>query len=250
VKWRAWALAVTILLGWELVVRAFHIASYLVPPPSKILSALWTQREYLWQNAGPTAYEIWVGFAFALLVGVALGLLVALTRFGDEAVMPFLVATQSVPKTALAPLFLVWFGYGALPKIVMAAALSFFPIVVNLVRGLRAVEPEMIQYLRTLGASRVDLVRRLRLPTALPYLLSAMKVSISLATVGAIVGEFLGASQGLGYVMQQASNSYETDTLFAALVVTSLIGVVSYSAISLVERFALARQPTQLALAA
>ncbi|WP_432989596.1 ABC transporter permease [Dactylosporangium sp. CA-233914] len=249
-RWRPAVLAAAVLLAWELVVRVLHVADYLVPAPSTVFSGMWTQREYLWQNIGPTAYEIWTGFALAVLIGLGLGLLVSLTRFGDEAVMPLLVATQSVPKTALGPVFVVWFGYGSLPKVVMAGALAFFPIVVNLVRGLRAVEPEMVQYLVTLGASRLDVVWRLRLPAALPYLLSAMKVAISLATVGAIVGEFLGASEGLGYVMLQASNSYDTSTLFAALVVTSVIGVVSYSVISLIERLTLGWQPAALASAA
>lgn len=237
------ALTIGILVAWEAIVLIFSVPKFLIPAPTAILESLWTNFGYIASNIPATLYEIWAGFALALAIGLTLGAIVALTRFGERALMPLIVATQSIPKTALAPIFVVWFGFGFLPKIMIAAALAFFPIVVNLARGLRAVEPELVQYLQTLGASRLDVLRRLRLPAALPYLFAAMKVAISLATVGAIVGEFIGASTGLGYVILRAINNYDTPIMFAALLVVSLIGMASYGVIAFAEKRALSWQP-------
>ncbi|HEY0185927.1 MAG TPA: ABC transporter permease [Cellulomonas sp.] len=240
---KPYALTLVLLALWEAAVRLLDVPAYLVPAPSAVAVELWTRRAYLLTNTPATVYEIWAGFAIALVVGIALAVPVALTRFGDQAIMPVLVATQSVPKSALAPIFVIWFGFGLLPKVIVAALLAFFPIVVNMVRGLRAVEPEMVQYLSTLGARRTDVFLRLRLPSSLPYLFAAMKVSISMATVGAIVGEFIGSDQGLGYVILRAISNFDTTVMFAGLTVVSLIGVLSYGVISLVERRVLAWQP-------
>jgi NitT/TauT family transport system permease protein len=236
-------LTFALLILWEAAVLVFDIPPFLIPSPTAIAQSLWNDAPYLLANIPATLFEIWVGFALALAIGLALGIVVSLTRFGEQAVMPLVVATQSIPKTALAPIFVVWFGFGFTPKIMMAAALAFFPIVVNLARGLRAVEPEMVQYLTTLGASRRDIFLRLRLPSAMPYFFSGMKVAISLATVGAIVGEFIGASSGLGYVILRAINNYDTPIMFAALVLVSLIGVLSYGLIVLIEKRVLSWQP-------
>lgn len=245
---RALGFAAFLLGAWELLVRVLDVQEYLLPPPSKVAQAMWEKRDYLLENTPATLIEIWVGFGIAIAVGILLAVPVALTRFGEQAVMPALVALQNVPKAALAPVFLVWFGYGLTPKIVIAALLAFFPVVVNTSRGLRAVEPEMVQYMTTLGASRREITMRLRLPTSLPYLFASAKVAISLATVGAIVGEFLGAKEGLGHVIFRALNNFETPTMFAALVLTSAIGVASYGLVNLAERWFLRWQPDDLAI--
>lgn len=243
---KPYVFVLAIFAVWEALVRLLDVPGYLVPAPSDVAMSLWTQRAYLMSNVPATVFEIWVGFAIALVGGVALGVPVALTKFGDQAVMPVLVATQSIPKTALAPIFVVWFGFGFPPKIVVAALLAFFPIVVNMVRGLRSVDIELVQYLRTLGASPREIFARLRLPASQPYLFSAMKVSISLATVGAIVGEFIGADRGLGYVILRAINNFDTAVMFAGLTVVSLIGVLSYGLIALVEKRVLSWQPESM----
>lgn len=234
---KALLLGLAILLLWELSTIVFNIKDYILPSPTQIGELIWLERETLLHNTLPTTYEVWLGFALAFIAGVALAAPIALTKFGAEAIMPIVVASQSVPKTALAPLFLVWFGFGLLPKVVIAATIAFFPIVVNLVRGLQAVEPEMVQYMTTLGASRRDIFFRLRLPTSLPFLFAALKVSISLATVGAVVGEFVGASEGLGYLILRSINNFDTPVMFAGLVCVSLLGVVSYGAIVVIEKY-------------
>ncbi len=247
-SYKPYALTLGLFILWEAVVRLFAVPAYLVPAPSAVAVELWTKRTYLLQNTPATLYEVWLGFVIALVVGMVLAVPVALTKFGDQAIMPVLVATQSVPKSALAPIFVIWFGFGLLPKVVVAALLAFFPIVVNMVRGLRSVEPEMVQYLSTLGARRWDVFLRLRLPSSVPYLFAAMKVSISLATVGAIVGEFIGSDRGLGFVILRAINNFDTVVMFAGLTVVSVIGVVSYAVIGIVEKRVLAWQPDTVAV--
>lgn len=249
-SWKPYALVAALLVIVEIAVRVFEVPAYLVPPPSAVFVELWERWDYFLPNIPSTVYEIWVGFLIALVAGVALAIPVALTRFGDQAIMPILVATQSVPKTALAPIFVIWFGFGFTPKIVVAALLAFFPIVVNTVRGLRSVDPELVQYLTTLGASRWEILRRLRFPSALPFLFAGMKVSISLAVVGAVVGEFIGADQGLGYVILRAINNFDTGTMFAGLLIVSVVGVVSYGVIALLEKRVLSWQPADVAAAA
>lgn len=235
-NWKALLLALGLLGIWEACVHVFGIPDYMLPAPSTIALVLWQERERVLLNALPTAYEVWLGFGLAFVAGTTLAIPIALTKFGSQAMMPIVVASQSIPKTALAPLFLVWFGFGMLPKIVIAATIAFFPIVVNLVRGLQAVEPEMVQYMRTLGATPGDIFRRLRLPMSLPFLFAGLKVSISLATVGAVVGEFVGADEGLGYLILRSINNFDTPTMFAGLVAVSLLGVLSYGAILVVEK--------------
>ncbi|WP_420111818.1 ABC transporter permease [Pseudactinotalea sp.] len=241
--WKPFALIAALLAVTEAAVRLFDVPTYLVPAPSAVFAELGMRWDYFVTHVPATTVEIWVGFAIALLAGILLSLPIALTKFGEQALMPVLVATQSIPKTALAPIFVIWFGFGLTPKITMAAVIAFFPIVVNMVLGLRSVDPEIVQYLRTVGASNWEIFRKLRLPSSLPYLLAGMKVSISLATVGAIVGEFVGADQGLGFVILRAINNFDTVTMFAALLVVSVLGVLSYGAVALLERRALSWAP-------
>lgn len=242
-SWKPFALIAAILSVTEVVVRVLNVPAYLVPAPTAVFVEMFTRWDYFVAHIPSTAFEIWAGFFIALVVGIGLAIPVALTRFGEQALMPVLVATQSIPKTALAPIFVIWFGFGLSPKVVMAAVIAFFPIVVNMVLGLRSVDTEIVQYLRTVGASSWDIFRKLRLPSALPYLLASMKVSISLATVGAIVGEFVGADEGLGYVILRAINNFDTVTMFVALVIVSVVGVLSYGLVALLERRVLAWSP-------
>ena len=229
-------LVVAVLVVWEAAVRLLSVEAFILPAPTSVLADLWKERGYLLSNTPATVVETWAGFALALVAGVALAIPIALTSFGGKAIMPLLVAAQAVPKTALAPLFVVWFGFDLTPKVVIAALIAFFPIVVNLAKGLTAVEPELVQYFRTLGASGTKIFVRLRMPNSMPYFFASLKVAVSLATVGAIVGEFIGADSGLGFVILQAINNLDTTIMFAALFMVSLVGIISYGIVGLVER--------------
>ena len=241
--WKPAALVAGILVVWELVVRVFDVAEFLVPAPSAVAIELVTRWDYFAKQMPATITEIWVGFAIAVVLGIALAIPVALTDFGQQAIMPVLVATQTIPKAALAPLFVIWFGFDLTPKIAIAALIAFFPIVVNMALGLSSVDDELVQYMATLGASKMAIFRKLRLPASVPYLTSAMKMSISLATIGAIVGEFVGADQGLGYTILRAINNFDTAAMFAAIFLVSAIGMASYWVIVVLERSLLRWKP-------
>jgi len=248
--WKPTLLFVGVIVAIEALVRLLSIPNYLIPAPSDVIVEMVTEWGYYAKNIPVTVIEVVLGFIIAVIVGVFLAIPIALTKFGEQALMPLIVATQSIPKVALAPIFVVWFGFDLQPKIVVAMLLAFFPIVVNMARGLRAVEPELVQYMATLGASSWFVFFRLRLPQSGPYLFAAMKVGVSLATVGAIVGEFIGADTGLGYVITNAMNNFDTTTMFAALVLASAIGVILYGVIALAERQFMSWQPDVEAAAA
>lgn len=233
---RKYVVMPSLLLLWEVLVRALDVPGYLLPPVSDILARLWGDREILLTEAIPTLLEIWGGYLIAVGVGFALAVPIAYSRVVEDAMFPLLVTLQVIPKVALAPLLLVWLGFGMTPKVLIAALIAFFPIVVNTVKGLRSVEPEMVQWCKTLGASGRQLFVKLSLPWALPYIFAGMKVSIGLATVGAVVGEFIGTDRGLGYLMLRAMVNMDTTMIFAALVTVSAIGVASYGIVTLLER--------------
>jgi len=176
------------------------------------------------------------GFGLSILFGIPMALLIAYSRTIESFVYPLLVFSQSVPKIAVAPLFVVWFGFGIIPKVIAAFLLGFFPIVVSTVMGFKSVEPEMIDLARSMKASRLQTFMRISLPQAMPAIFSGLKVSVTLAVVGAVVGEFVGSNSGIGYVLQIANGNFDLPLMFAALVVLSMIGVVLFVAIDLLER--------------
>ena len=230
------------LLAWEGAVVVFDIKEFLRPPPSTILQEMWADRSELVRQSVPTLTEIWLGFLLAFGVGFLLAIPIAYSRFVEESIFPILVSFQVVPKVALAPLFLVWLGFGMTPKVMVAALIAFFPIIVNTVKGLRSVEPEMVQWMKSLGAKPWEIFFKLSLPWALPYIFAALKISIGLAVVGAIVGEFIGTDNGLGYIILRSTANLDTTSMFAALIVVSLLGIVSYALVSLAEKWLMSWQ--------
>lgn len=231
--WIATALMIAL---WDVSVRVFEIPPYLVPSPHAVVDEMWRHREVLFYASVWTSVEIWLGFLLAVLLGFGLAVPIAYSRMLERAVLPVIVIQQVVPKVAVAPLFLIWLGYGLSPKILVAALIAFFPILMNTIKGLRTVDAELAQWVGTLGATRLQIFGKLALPWALPYIFAAMKVAITFAVVGAVVGEFVGSDRGLGYVILQSTNVLDTKLTFAALVVLSLVGVLSYWMILIAER--------------
>ena len=176
------------------------------------------------------------GFGLTILIGIPMAMVIAYSRVVESYVYPLLVFSQSIPKVAIAPLFVVWFGFGILPKVISAFLLGFFPVVVSTVMGFKSVEPDMLDLARSMGASRLQTFFKISLPQALPAIFSGLKVSVTLAVVGAVVGEFVGSNSGIGYVLQVANGNFDLPLMFAALVVLSSIGVVLFVAVDLVER--------------
>lgn len=227
---------------WEVLVDAFRIKPVILPAPSVIFMTIGKDWAYLLHHTWPTFFAVGGGFLFAAVMGFAIAVGIAYSRWISELTYPFLVAAQVLPKIALAPLFLIWFGFGLTPKVVIAALIAFFPIVINTARGLSSVEPELIQYMRSLGADWREIFFKISLPWALPYVFASFKISITLAVVGAVVGEFVASDTGLGYVISYANISLDTELMFAGIYVLSALGVAFFLAVVLLERLALSWQ--------
>jgi NitT/TauT family transport system permease protein len=227
-----------ILFLWEAAVSVLGIPAYLVPPPLEVVKQLYIQAPELWRQSLVTLYATLGGFALSAVFGVVAAVAIVNSRFVETMVYPVLVFSQSIPKVAIAPWFVVWFGFGILPKIVVAFLLGFFPVIVSTVMGLKSVETDMLDLARSMKASKLQIFWKISLPQALPSIFSGLKVSVTLAVVGAVVGEFVGSNSGIGYVLQVANGNFDLPTMFAGLFILSMIGVVLFAAIDLIERFA------------
>jgi NitT/TauT family transport system permease protein len=233
--WPVTVLVIVLLAVWEVVIRALHVPNFVVPAPSEIVTALVLKQQDLALGAWVTAKEVFDGFVISSIVGAACALLIVrFERFG-QALYPLMVMFQNVPKIALAPLFILWFGYDLQPKIILIVVMAFFPVALNMLVGLRSADPNLIALLRSVGASRTEIMMRVQIPNSLPALMAGIKVAITLSVIGAIVGEFAGASAGLGYMIQFASTQMQTSLVFAALVEVSVLGVIFYYAVEVFE---------------
>ncbi len=223
------------LLAWQLFVVIWKMPPYLLPSPVAIATTFVSDLPDLLRHGWVTVYEMLAGYALA--VGIAIPLAIAITssaRF-NEFVMPTMLFFQIVPKVAIAPLFLVWFGVGTTPKVLVAFLISFFPIVIDAAVGLRSMSVEMADLARSMGATRLQVFSRFRLPTSLPYLFSGLKVAATLAIAGTVVGEFVGADKGLGYLLLVTNSNMQTSLMFATIVALTIIGLVFYYAVELLE---------------
>lgn len=234
---RPFWLILMLLLLWDIVVRLFKIPPYLIPPPLAVVRELGKEWPMLLSQSLPTLYATLGGFAASALVGVPIAMWIAHSRTVESFVYPLLVFSQSIPKVAIAPLFVVWFGFGIVPKVIAAFLLGFFPVVVSTVQGFKSIEPDVIDLARSMGASPLKIFMKFRLPQALPSIFSGLKVSVTLAVVGAVVGEFVGSNSGIGFVLQRATGTFDLPLMFAALVVLSTMGVLLFLVVEMVERW-------------
>jgi NitT/TauT family transport system permease protein len=230
-------LVLVLLVVWDLTIRLFRIPPYLIPSPWSVVQQLGAEWPRLLEAAIPTTYATLGGFALSIAFGIPMALVIAYSRTVESFVYPLLVFSQSVPKIAIAPLFVVWFGFGIIPKVIAAFMLGFFPVVVSTVMGFKSVDPDMLDLARSMKSSRIETFMRISLPQALPSIFAGLKVSITLAVVGAVVGEFVGSNSGIGYLLQIANGNFDLPLMFAALTVLSAIGVVLFIAIDVVERW-------------
>ena len=237
----AWArpvlLVALLIVLWQVVIWVFRIPPYLIPAPGKVVGQLVEQWPTLLRQAVPTTWATLGGFALSIAFGIPMALVIAYSRTVESYVYPLLVFSQSVPKIAIAPLFVVWFGFGLIPKVISAFMLGFFPVVVSTVMGFKSVDADMIDLARSMKASRLATFMRISLPQALPSIFAGLKVSVTLAVVGAVVGEFVGSNSGLGYLLQIANGTFDLPLMFAALTVLSVIGVLLFVAVDVVERW-------------
>ena len=230
-----------VLAVWEAVTRMFGVPAFLLPPPSAIGVSFMANAPLLLSHGWITTVEILLGFALSIVVGIPLALAIFLWPVFSRSILPLLVSSQAMPKVAIAPLLLVWFGFGLLPKVLIAFLIAFFPIVINTVVGLASIEPEKIHLARSMGFGATATFFKIRLPNALPAIFGGLKISITLAVVGAVVGEFVGGDAGLGYLLLVANGSMDTALLFAGIVALTILGVVLFLLVELAERLAIPR---------
>ncbi|KFC72192.1 ABC-type nitrate/sulfonate/bicarbonate transport system, permease component precursor [Bosea sp. LC85] len=220
---------------WEIACRAFAISSFILPPPSAIWAALVQYQKPLYTNAFHTLWMTSAGFVLSIVFGLALGLLVGSSRLIYAGLNPLLVGFNSIPKVAVVPILVIWFGVGWQPPVLTAFVISFFPIVVNVATGLATIEPETEDVLKALGASRYDIMTKVGIPRALPYFFGALKVSITLAYVGSVIGEQNASNLGIGNLITRASADFNVPLIFAALIVLAVLGVLLVAIVDLVE---------------
>jgi len=233
------AVAIAVLGGWQLYVALSNINEILLPAPTQVASALWSDRSLLASDAWVTIREIVYGYLLAVVFGVGLAMLIHSSRMIERALYPWLVVSQMVPIPAVAPIFVLWTGFDIRPKLMVIALVCFFPIVVNTIDGLRAVEPELLDLLRTLGASSVQRFRLARIPAALPFVFSGLKVSAAFSVLGAVFGEWVGANSGLGYEILVLNNQSATSDMFAVIALLSVIGIGMFTLVTTIERLML-----------
>lgn len=236
------ALIVVLVALWELAAQsgaisdALRLEDFLVPAPSEIASTLWEDRDVLADNAWVTLSEVVLGFLLALIVGVGFAVALHLSPTLRRAFYPLIVASQTIPIIVVAPILVVWFGYGIGPKLAIIALICFFPIAINTLDGLRSVDPDAAKMMRTLDASRGQILYRVEAPAALPYAFSGAKIAVAVAVIGAVFGEWSGSNSGLGHLMLQDNAQLETARLFAAVVVLSGMAIALFGLLALAER--------------
>jgi NitT/TauT family transport system permease protein len=241
------AIFALLFLVWEFAVHLFGVKEYLLPPPSKVWTEFWRRHDAVLAGAWVTTQEILAGYALAVIVSVPLALSIAYSRFMEQSVYPVIVFLQIVPKIAIAPLFIIWFGFGFTPKLLLVFLLSFFPIVVASIAGFKSADRDVMDFARTTGAGGWRLFAKIRLPQALPQIFTGLKVGAALAATAAVVAEFVASDKGLGYLLLQYNGQLDTPMVFATIVLLSLIGLLVYYAVEVVERLAIPWHVSQIA---
>ena len=221
---------------WELGCVASGVSDLILPRPSQILLVLIDKLPLLWPHAVQTLYTTLVGFGLGVLIGIVLGLVIGSSKTAYDVAYPLLVGFSSIPKVAVVPIFVVWFGSGTVPAILTSMVICIFPVVVNVATGLASTEPELEDVLRVLGAKKRDILWNVALPRAMPYLFASLKIAITLAFVGTVLAETVAANKGIGTVMMIASGNFDVPMVFAGLLILAVLGVILYALSSLVER--------------
>ncbi len=230
------ALLVVLGLCWEALVHFFKIPVYMLPGPWKILKVMWQRMDLLAFHALVTLIEIGLGFLAALVLGLTLAILIHSSRILERAFLPLIISSQTVPVFAIAPLLILWFGYGIGSKVVMTAIIVFFPIVINTVEGLKAADPDTLALLKILEATPWQVFFKVRVPQALPFVFSGVKIGVAVSVIGAVIGEWVGAREGLGYLMIHANAQLQVGLVFASIFWLSLIGIGLYGIVMVMER--------------
>jgi NitT/TauT family transport system permease protein len=231
-----WLFTIVLFVVWEAACRLFKIPTFFLPPPSAIAQAFVEYSGPLARNSWITLETTLIGFGLAVAFGMLLGLLVGWSRAIYAGLYPLMIGFNAIPKVALVPILVLWFGIGFIPAVLTAFLISFFPIVVNVATGLATIEPELEDVLKALGASKLDIMRKVGIPRTLPYFFGSLKVAITLAFVGSVISESVASNNGIGNLMLQAQAQFQVPLIFAGLVVLAIEGIVMYAAMAILEK--------------
>lgn len=223
------------LVAWQVGVFAFKVPAYFLPGPIEIFTTFFKEFGKLSTHGWITVYEMLLGYALAVAIAIPLAIAITSSRRFDEFVTPTMLFLQTIPKVAIAPLMIVWFGVGPTPKVLVAFLISFFPIVIDAAVGLRSMSSEMIDLARSMGATPMQVFTQFRLPTSLPYLFSGLKVAATLSVAGAVVGEYVGSDRGLGFLLLVTNSNMQTALMFATIVALTLLGLIFFYAVEMIE---------------
>jgi NitT/TauT family transport system permease protein len=229
------ALIIGFFVLWEVLCIGFNVKDIVLPRPTQIIATLVTRFPAIWPHAVQTLYETLVAFAFGIALGVSLGVLVGSSRLAYDVTYPLLIGFSSIPKVAVVPIFVLWFGAGTVPAILTAITLAFFPIVVNVATGLATTEPELEDVMKAMKASKLDILFNVGLPRAMPYFFASLKVAVTQAFVGTVIAETVASNRGIGNLMMIASSSFDVPLVFAGLIILGALGVALYVVFSLIE---------------
>lgn len=231
-----WVTTLVLIAAWWLFIRLFDIKSFILPTPWETLQAIYKFRYPLFVHGMSTLATTLIGFVAAVVFGMALGILVGTSRLAYSGIYPLLIGFNSVPKAALVPIFVIWFGAGTIPAVCTAFMLSFFPVVANVATAFATIEPELFEVMNSLGATRWDITRKIGIPRSLPFFFASLKISVTLAFVGSVIAEIVAGNSGIGNVMLVASSNFNVPLVFAALVVVGVLGVGMYAIFDFFER--------------
>jgi NitT/TauT family transport system permease protein len=230
-----WLFTIAIFVIWEAACRLFKVDPFILPPPSAAFEQMWVHRYALLRHSYVTLWTTMAGFAIAVAFGIVLGLVVGWSRTIYRGLYPVMIGFNTIPKVAVVPILIMWFGIGEVPAILTAFLISFFPIVVNIATGLATMEPELEDVLRALGASKLDIMRKVGIPRSLPYFFGSLKVAITLAFVGSVISESIASNEGIGNLMLQAQAQFQVPLIFAGLVALAVEGIVMYWLMAVLE---------------
>jgi NitT/TauT family transport system permease protein len=231
-----WLVIVAIFLVWELAVHLFRIEQFVLPAPSAVFQSMWQWREPILENSWQTFMTTVIGFAFAVAFGLVAGVAIGSSTLVYDGFYPALIGFNSIPKVAVVPILVIWFGVGTIPAVITAFLIAFFPILVNVATGIATVEPELRDVLRALGATRRQIIMKVGLPRSMPYFFASLKIAITVAFVGSIIAETVAANKGIGHLMLVASSRFEVPLAFAGLLVTGVMGIGMYAVASAIEQ--------------
>lgn len=235
IKLAPWLYTAALFIVWEGAVRLFSLPQYILPAPTVILRAIIDFWPAIWKNSLQTLYTTTLGFLLAVVGGLALGIAVGWSRFVHAGLYPLMVGFNAIPKVAVVPILVIWFGIGTVPAVLTAFLIAFFPIVVNVATGLATIEPEMEDVLRALGAKKMDIMLKVGIPRSMPYFFGSLKVAITLAFIGSVISESVAANMGLGHLMLAAQSQFNVPLVFAGLIMLAIEGIVMYAIMAWVE---------------